>query len=95
MNSDTQRAVAEIEKKRWYLKSTSLGDGGWPAVYQFAKDWKTYVVRWDGTGGDASQPVVAESDKVAWDFFRSYYHLPADAEVFEKIVTYRPVPKPE
>ena len=93
MNQDTERSVAEIKTQRWYPKSKALGAGGWGAVYQFAANWKTYIVSWPGSG--ETQPIVAEDDQVAWRVFADLYFLPVASRVCEKIVTYRHVPRPK
>ena len=89
MNSDTERAIEEIRKKRWYREGTTLGEGGWAAVYQFASEWRVYVLNFPFF----AQPdkITAENDDVAVSAFRSLYRTLSGCTITEKIVTHREV----
>lgn len=90
MNSDTYRTVEDIRRRRWYPTSTAMGEGGWPAVREFAGNWKTYrLIPPDGEG----QTITAEDDAAAWAAYDDVYTV--RGRVIEVVTTIREVPPPE
>jgi len=76
MDTDTIRGVNEIRKQGYWQQGTTLGEGGWSAVYAFAEDWKEYEL-WD-TNSFSYIPVCiihAESTEVATRGFAALFHL--------------------
>jgi hypothetical protein len=88
ISEDTFRGVEQIRSRRWYSTHQTLGEGGWPGVAKFSKDWKWYILT--GTRGDRPK-IRAENDEVAKAAFTSLYHLKKGMEIFEEIAEYRKV----
>jgi hypothetical protein len=91
VNNDDENKVAEIRQKRWYHTNTTMGADGWPAVNEFAHNWKIYVLFDPHDAGEPLATIKAENDKVAVEAFSATYNM-RRCHICEKIVTYREVP---
>jgi len=76
MNTDTERAIKEIESNGYYRKGQTLGPGGWP--YLYAKvgltTWNTYKLNIDDQDYTADE-IVAKDDETAIKAFHKLFHL--------------------
>ena len=91
MNSDTVRTVNEIKKKGWYRTSTSMGDGGWSAVYKEG-EFKTYVLdAIECQSWTEIEVIRALNDEKAFEGFSKLYHLEMfdEQEIRERVVEFR------
>ena len=91
MNSDTVRTVNEIKKNGWYRTSTSMGDGGWSAVYKLG-EFKTYVLdAIECQSWTEIEVIRALSDEKAFEAFSKLYHLEMfdEWEILERVTKSR------
>lgn len=88
MNADTLRKIEETNRNRFYWSNTTLGDGGWQAIYGTVAAWKTYLLL-----GDEPEPISsvrAENDATAVDAFSGVFRMEG-LRIVEKTVSYRKV----
>lgn len=91
LDSDSQRSIRAIYKNGYYETHQTLGVGGWPIVYEFANDWRTYVLNAVHNGNEFNDTIVAKNDQSAKQAFADKYDL-EDCDfvsIQEKITTYR------
>jgi hypothetical protein len=90
MSRDTQRGVEEIRRKQWFERGTTLGAGGWPAVAEFARNWKRYVLI--GATQDDAFEFTAANDEVAVAACQEKFISLEGCDLSERIVKHRQVP---
>lgn len=76
MNADTQRSIKEILARGYYLRSQTMGEGGWSAIRKDTANWKSYwLSAKDPDGAHFDDSIVAKDDKAAKAAFASIYRL--------------------
>ena len=92
MNEDTQNAVNDIRERGWYASNQGLGNGGWPAVDEFAADWKQYVLVSPEVRDIPHElmKITAKDDETAIAVFREHFNT-AGCRAYERVVTIRDI----
>lgn len=93
LDADSRRSIRAIFQNGYYETHQTLGVGGWPVVYQFASDWKTYVLHAVGnTHNEFEDTIIAKDDQTAIKAFSDKYYLEnCTFSICEKTTTYREI----
>jgi hypothetical protein len=76
LSSDTQRSIKAILDRGYYVRSQTMGEGGWPAIANEIANWRSYWLRAeDSEGNHFDDSITARNDKAAKAYFEATYHL--------------------
>ncbi len=78
LSPDTLRTINEIRQRGYYVRSQTMGEGGWHAIAAEIKNWRSYwLSAADSNGDHFDDNITAISDKVAKSYFLTTYDLNA------------------
>lgn len=76
LDPDTLRSIEAIRRNGYYVRSQTMGEGGWPAIHAEIADWKSYwLSAEDSEGTHFDDSITARNDKTAKAYFEATYHL--------------------
>lgn len=76
MNADTRLKVNQIKAQGYYQKGTTMGEGGWGAVYSFSQNWLQYqLIDLDTTNNKVICTIWAQDDDMAIKAFADLFSL--------------------
>ncbi len=78
LSPDTLRSIKAIRERGYYVRSQTMGEGGWHAIAPEIKNWRSYwLSAADSNGDHFDDNITAINDKVAKSYFQTTYDLDA------------------
>ena len=78
LSPDTLRSIEAIRRNGYYVRSQTMGEGGWPVIAKEIANWKSYwLSAADSSGEHFDDSITAINDKVARAYFEATYDLSA------------------